>query len=49
MDYFQLVLPVYVDYLGCFEEGIDDVLEPHDVIRELNTRYDSKLHIHDFC
>ena len=36
MEFFQLVLPVYVDYLGAFEEGLEDIHEPVDVVQELN-------------
>ncbi len=38
MDYFEMMLPVFVDYLGCFEEGLDGVNSPLDVMRELNDR-----------
>ena len=33
-----MILPVYVDYLGCYEEGIDGVHSPPDVMRELHQR-----------
>ena len=36
MEFFQLVLPVYVDYLGAFEEGLEDIHDPVDVVQELN-------------
>ena len=38
MDFFEMVLPVYVDYLGFFEEGISGVNSPPDVMRELHQR-----------
>lgn len=38
MDFFEMMLPVYVDYLGCFEEGVDGVETPADVMRELHQR-----------
>ena len=38
MDLFEMVLPVFVDYLGYFEEGIDGVHTPPDVMRELHQR-----------
>lgn len=33
-----MMLPVFVDYLGCFEEGFDGVNTPADVMRELHQR-----------
>ena len=33
-----MVLPFYVDYLGCFEEGLGGVQGPPDVIKELHLR-----------
>ena len=38
MDFFDMVLPVYVDYLGCFEVGINGIKSPPDVMKELHDR-----------
>jgi hypothetical protein len=29
------MLPIYVDYLGCFDRGVDDIDEAPDVIKDL--------------
>ncbi len=38
MDDLDAILPVYVDYLGCFEQGQDSIETPPDVMRELHER-----------
>ena len=38
MDFFDMVLPVFVDYLGCFDLGLDGINSPPDVMRELHER-----------
>ena len=38
MEFFDLGLPVFVDYLGCFEVGINGINTPPDVMKELHDR-----------
>jgi hypothetical protein len=38
MEDLDVVLPVFVDYLGCFDLGINGIHTPPDVMRELHER-----------
>ena len=36
MDILDTVLPFFVDYLGCYEIGINGIENPYDVMKGMN-------------